>query len=333
MPTSREEFNKLGVYTPKKRGSSLEKKTEQLFRALGYKVERNAKKCGQSGTFHEIDVLAIYDTPLYKSIVLIECKEHENTIGKEIVMKLDGVIRDVGADKGIIISSGGFARGALSYAKNLNIELWGRERFNKEIGKIVNEGEDADLIEEGNETKLEIVDNGFIGEIQKTFRIFFKVQNNSLHTIRNLHAELNLKDKNGNLLDSKKQRLGTIRSETVETYTTRFQTYCGELKVEIIICDDEIEYVRRILNYKINEPGGCFIATAAYGTPFAGEIDILRNWRDQKLNKNIIGKIFVRIYYTISPPLAKIISKSDTLRLIVRWFLVPLIKKLKTIQT
>ena len=246
-------------------------------------------------------------------------------------MKLDRVIRDVGADKGIVIATGGFSTGALSYAKNLNIELWSRTRLNKEIEKLGNEEGSIDYyVEDNEENGLEIVDNGFMGEIRKTFHIFFKVENNSLHIIRNLHAELNLKDEEGDLLDSKKQKLGTIRPETIETYTARFQTGYGKLKLEIIISDDEIEYERRILNYEISKPGWCFIATAAYGTPFAEEINILRNWRDDTLTKNILGKMFIRTYYSISPPIAKIISKSEILKFIVRCSINPLIKRLKS---
>ncbi len=35
--------------------------------------------------------------------------------------------------------------------------------------------------------------------------------------------------------------------------------------------------------------GGCFVATAAYGTPLASEIDPLRIWRDGMLLDNALG--------------------------------------------
>jgi hypothetical protein len=37
-----------------------------------------------------------------------------------------------------------------------------------------------------------------------------------------------------------------------------------------------------------------------------------------------VGKIFVDIYYTYSPPVADFIAKHDTLRAFVRWSLIPL---------
>jgi tetratricopeptide (TPR) repeat protein len=39
--------------------------------------------------------------------------------------------------------------------------------------------------------------------------------------------------------------------------------------------------------------GGCFIATAAFGTPFAVEVDVLRIWRDESLLRSSWGKVFV----------------------------------------
>lgn len=62
----------------------------------------------------------------------------------------------------------------------------------------------------------------------------------------------------------------------------------------------------------------CFIATAAYGTPAAEEIDILRQWRDEFLLHNPAGKAFVAIYYEISPPIADFISQHEAVRTAVR---------------
>lgn len=75
----------------------------------------------------------------------------------------------------------------------------------------------------------------------------------------------------------------------------------------------------------LQDPNGCFIATAAYGTPLAYEVNELRYWRDTKLNTNILGKLFVQSYYKISPPIANIIKESKSLKSIVRMMLKPLI--------
>ena len=65
-------------------------------------------------------------------------------------------------------------------------------------------------------------------------------------------------------------------------------------------------------------PGGCFIATAAYGTDTAGELDMLREFRDAVLLPNSLGAEFVSLYYKTSPPLANFISQQEILRTAVR---------------
>jgi len=65
-------------------------------------------------------------------------------------------------------------------------------------------------------------------------------------------------------------------------------------------------------------PIPCFIATAAYGTPTAAEIHVLREFRDTVLLESAAGSRFVDLYYRIGPPAVKIISRSDFLRTIVR---------------
>jgi hypothetical protein len=68
---------------------------------------------------------------------------------------------------------------------------------------------------------------------------------------------------------------------------------------------------------------GCFIATAAYGTPMADEIQILRDFRDEYLLINSVGRTFVDFYYRVSPPIAEFITEHPVLKPIVRAGLVP----------
>jgi hypothetical protein len=64
--------------------------------------------------------------------------------------------------------------------------------------------------------------------------------------------------------------------------------------------------------------GFCFIATAAYGTETAAELDILRDFGGQVLLENALGSRFVDAYYKLSPPIADFIAEHDFLRAIVR---------------
>jgi hypothetical protein len=69
--------------------------------------------------------------------------------------------------------------------------------------------------------------------------------------------------------------------------------------------------------------GFCFITTAAYGTPMAEEIEILREFRDEYLLTNPVGEALVDLYYQVSPPIAEFITEHPSLKPIVRAGLVP----------
>ena len=70
---------------------------------------------------------------------------------------------------------------------------------------------------------------------------------------------------------------------------------------------------------------GCFIATAAYGTPMAQDVRYLRAFRDEYLQTSEAGRWFVRQYYKYSPPFADYLRQDDNLRAVVRGALSPLI--------
>jgi len=66
----------------------------------------------------------------------------------------------------------------------------------------------------------------------------------------------------------------------------------------------------------------CFIATAAMDDVDAPEVEALRAFRDRVLFASTAGRVFVRIYYRCSPPLASYISRHRAVRLAVRRYLV-----------
>lgn len=69
--------------------------------------------------------------------------------------------------------------------------------------------------------------------------------------------------------------------------------------------------------------GGCFIATAAYGSYLDPHVMTLRAFRDRFLLTNPLGTAFVRLYYHYSPPVADFIVRHDSLRFTARICLLP----------
>lgn len=71
--------------------------------------------------------------------------------------------------------------------------------------------------------------------------------------------------------------------------------------------------------------GGCFIATAAFGSPLAGQVKILRQFRDRYLLTNALGRKFVAWYYRVGPVAASYIKDKPLAKAAVRVALYPLI--------
>ena len=71
--------------------------------------------------------------------------------------------------------------------------------------------------------------------------------------------------------------------------------------------------------------GGCFIATAAYGSYEHDYLYVLRDFRDDVLLSSISGQWFVQQYYQHSPPFARWLGGQAWARSIVRVALLPVI--------
>jgi uncharacterized repeat protein (TIGR01451 family) len=71
--------------------------------------------------------------------------------------------------------------------------------------------------------------------------------------------------------------------------------------------------------------GGCFIATAAYGSELESHVRALREFRDRYLRRSGLGRALIRIYYQYSPPVARVIARHESLRFLARAALTPIV--------
>jgi len=99
--------------------------------------------------------------------------------------------------------------------------------------------------------------------------------------------------------------------------------------VRIDTLEERRKRAREEAERKKENESGCFIATACYGNYDAPEVLILRNFRDKVLLNSKVGRIAVRFYYFTSPPIAKLLDKSERMKIFVRKnILAPIICKI-----
>lgn len=73
---------------------------------------------------------------------------------------------------------------------------------------------------------------------------------------------------------------------------------------------------------------GCYIATAVYGSYDCPQVWTLRRYRDNVLRKNIFGRMFIKIYYFLSPKFIKTKFFSKPIQKFTKWILDRKVKKL-----
>lgn len=69
----------------------------------------------------------------------------------------------------------------------------------------------------------------------------------------------------------------------------------------------------------------CFVATAAYGSPLAAEIGVLRQVRDRYLASHALGRALIDAYYAVGPSMAGQIRAHAWLREAARALLSPVV--------
>lgn len=67
-----------------------------------------------------------------------------------------------------------------------------------------------------------------------------------------------------------------------------------------------------------NKSNGCYIATACYGNELAPEVIMLKAYRDEKLSKTFLGRLFIKTYYFLSPSIADKLKNKTNLNTFIR---------------
>ncbi len=123
----------------------------------------------------------------------------------------------------------------------------------------------------------------------------------------------------------------TFRNNFIEIYDK-----CVEL-----IQEDEKNYKPPIINrpfqpienkkedVKNEKNGGCYIATSVYGSYDCPEVWTLRRFRDNTLSESIYGRLFIKIYYIISPSLVKLFGNKKLFKKLLKTKLDKFINKLQ----
>jgi hypothetical protein len=117
-------------------------------------------------------------------------------------------------------------------------------------------------------------------------------------------------------------KLTGLKAETVYSFGIRSVNACGAVSPGQFASATTQKQKFVVLH-------GCFIATAAYGSPMEPDVALLRRFRDRALldiprgGRSVLGALAVALYYTNSPPMAAAISTDERLRALARRALEP----------
>ena len=82
---------------------------------------------------------------------------------------------------------------------------------------------------------------------------------------------------------------------------------------------------------EVGSVDACFVATAAYGSLMANDVEMLRHVRDSMLRSSVMGELFVETYYTFGPAVAGVVGESELLRATARGVLQPIVQAVRTL--
>ncbi|MET8166291.1 restriction endonuclease [Streptomyces sp. NPDC005329] len=97
---------------------AFENLVADLFRAMGMQAV-TTQRSGDGG----VDVDALDPTPIRGGKIVVQVKRYRNTVPPTAVRDLYGTVQDVGANKGVLVTTSGFGPGSHTFANGKPLEL------------------------------------------------------------------------------------------------------------------------------------------------------------------------------------------------------------------
>lgn len=267
-----------------------------------------------------------------ENLEVIQAKRYsaDNKVGSQAVRNYATLYQQIPeADTVVIVTSGEFTGAARDLAKDLNVEILnGRELLDEMQDNGIELVTEVSYQQKSNHNSGEKTNrtssntNPFINESD-----FIKISSNQgyIDSCRECDSE-SVWYGQRSYLSEKYTYLKCDYCDAIwissETISTKSPDDWVRIEAENDLLDGEIREEIQKESSARREDSSCFIATAAYGTPHADEIDVLRNLRDEVLLQNLIGKYFVGLYYQYSPPVANWISDKEWRKKAVRGLII-----------
>ena len=96
-----------------------------------------------------------------------------------------------------------------------------------------------------------------------------------------------------------------LKTEKNTQYSQKKCLYCGGKINGKNICE------QCGVKYYLTAQRGCYIATCIYGSYDCPQVWMLRRYRDNTLSSTWYGRLFIRLYYAISPTLVKLYGRTE----------------------
>ncbi len=122
-----------------------------------------------------------------------------------------------------------------------------------------------------------------------------------------------------NIVQSRKYGESTYKPASHFQYTAMIRAFNLEESMKGVF-DRALKSLREPSSGGVQRQG-CFVATAVYGSYDCDEVLLLRRFRDEKLQKSFLGRLFISVYYKAGPFLAGMASKKPLIKQLFRLML------------